>query len=125
MTIFIDLQVVQLVQRMADHLQTKKLQVVFLINNYHEVSDIAVRTGLLRCHAMPSFATNSPQRELRCTLFHQADILLPSHFAPATIRALINMHLKPRIHLIIECVHLVWPLFKVVGTLACSPCVWG
>lgn len=30
-------QVVQLVQQMADHLPAKKLQVVFLINNYHEV----------------------------------------------------------------------------------------
>lgn len=33
----LDLQVVQLVQRMAEQLQSNKLQVVFLINNYHEV----------------------------------------------------------------------------------------
>lgn len=31
------LQVVQLVQRMADFLPSKKLRMVFLINNYHEV----------------------------------------------------------------------------------------
>lgn len=30
-------QVVQLVQRMAEQLPSNKLQVVFLINNYHEV----------------------------------------------------------------------------------------
>lgn len=34
----VNLQVVQLVQRMADQLPSNKLQVVFLINNYHEVS---------------------------------------------------------------------------------------
>lgn len=32
------LQVVQLVQRMAEQLPSNKLQVVFLINNYHEVN---------------------------------------------------------------------------------------
>lgn len=34
------LQVVRLVQRMADQLPSNKLQVVFLINNYHEVRKI-------------------------------------------------------------------------------------
>ncbi|CAM9123350.1 unnamed protein product, partial [Sphacelaria rigidula] len=34
------LRVVQLVQRMADHLPSKKLQAVFLINNYHEVLSV-------------------------------------------------------------------------------------
>lgn len=34
---FVNLQVVQLVQRMAGQLQSNKLQVVFLINNYREV----------------------------------------------------------------------------------------
>lgn len=34
---FSDLQVVQLVQRMAEQLPSNKLQIVFLINNYHEV----------------------------------------------------------------------------------------
>lgn len=37
--LFVNLQVVQLVQRMAGQLQSNKLQVVFLINNYREVGN--------------------------------------------------------------------------------------
>ena len=34
-------QIVRLVQRMAEQLPSNKLQVVFLINNYHEVRNVA------------------------------------------------------------------------------------
>lgn len=49
-----NLQVVQLVQRMADQLQSNKLQVVFLINNYREVrkwnaQTVCVLIEMLKC----------------------------------------------------------------------------
>lgn len=37
----------QLVQRMAEQLPSNKLQVVFLINNYHEVTDACYPKCLL------------------------------------------------------------------------------